>query len=163
MLQHVIKWAVFAAAWRQFKPYLWGTVFAVAAVFFITTLHGEFVDYLRLTADLLRNSESNDQSAGPPSGAWLLLSFAIKWLGYVLVAGAWWLYFRSINRQQKKSFKKTKAGVKSSSSVANANSSDDDEQQKRDDAAFDFLRGKASLQGRGDKILSRGSGDERKP
>ncbi len=162
MLQHVIKWAVFAAAWRQAKPYFAGTLLAVVGVLLVDTLHSEFVEYIRLSKDLDPNVTTTGAETGP--GRWLLVSFAAKWLGFAVIAIGWGVYCRRVYRLQRikpeKPAKNSKVRVDTKTSSAAEPTPAELIQQQKDDAAFDFLRNKGKLQGRGDKILKRGQASD---
>ncbi len=152
MIQHLLKWAAVAALWRQGKPYFAGTVFAAAGLLITNTLHAEFVDYIRLTYDLGGAPQAGESSFQP----WILGSFVMKWAVFAVIVATWVVYCRRVSALRSR-------GTKRNSSVNEARSNDaarqtktpeiDPTVQAEEDQAFDFLRKKRKLRGRGDLIL----------
>ena len=158
MLQHLAKWALFAALWRRASPYFVGSLMAAVMVLAVTAVHAEFLDYVRLRHEL-QGPESNSM------GAYLSLSFVIKWLCYGAIALCYALYWvrrsRTIYERKEGVFPRryppavrpTAHGGKSA--TESKAQSADRQLAEDDDAAFDFLRGKRRLRGRSQQLLER--------
>lgn len=157
MIQHLLKWAVIAAFWRQVKPYLSGTLVALLGLLVIGTLHGEFVEYVRLSNDLAANEFSvAKEDGGLGVRTWLLISFVAKWSGFLGVALAWFLYFRRVLAQRTRRSGSTKdnpAAVVRDTQAVDVSVEKDPVILAKEDEAFDFLRTKRKLRGRGELIL----------
>lgn len=154
MLQHLAKWAVLAALWRRLSPYASGTLIAAMLLTVITLLHAEYTDYLRLRREL---------SAIAPDANYVVFSFALKWLAYAVVTGAYVVYVVRVSSRTRSAGGRGWGARPGMPSAAQAGSSrvegktapkalpaDDPEDQ-----AFDFLRTKKRLRGRGDQLLQR--------
>jgi|GEM_PF-1873392 len=157
MLQHLAKWALFAALWRRASPYLLGTVIAVVMVLTVTAIHAEFLDYVRLRHEL-QGPESN------PMGDYLSLSFVIKWLCYGTIAlgyGIYWIRRAKVVSARRQSGRGRRSSgaaqptVGSAGLTAGGSEKIADESLTEDDAAFDFLRDKRRLRGRAQQVLQR--------
>ena len=152
MLQHLAKWALFAAVWRQVRPYLAGTLVAIVALVLITALHAEYVDYLRLSREVAGQSVESTQAST------LLFSFVAKWFAYVVTALSYAVYVgrkalarkvpRGANKAKAKDGSKQVVAAKAVEQTATSAA-----QSEADDRAFDFLRRKGRLESRADKLL----------
>ncbi len=158
MLQHVAKWALLATLWRRASPYIVGSVIAVGMVFAVTVIHAEFLDYVRLRNEL----QGGEQGS---VGNYLSLSFIIKWLCYGAIALCYSIYWvrrtRAISARKHGGFSRRPSAIKRSATdrshlLAESNPpSVHDDLTEDDDAAFDFLRDKRRLRGRGQQLLDR--------
>lgn len=158
MLQHLAKWALFAALWRRASPYLFGSLMTAVMVLAVTAVHAEFLDYVRLRHEL-QGPERN------PMGEYLSLSFVIKWLCYGAIALGYAVYWvrrsRTVHERKEGVFpRRSPVAVRPSAhrdkSVSESKAqSTDRELVEDDDGAFDFLRGKRRLRGRSQQLLER--------
>ena len=158
MLQHLAKWALFAALWRRASPYLVGSFMAAVMALAVTAVHAEFLDYVRLRHEL-QGPESN------PMGEYLSLSFVIKWLCYGAIALGYAVYWvrrsRTVHERKEGVFPRRSPPAERPSahkgkSVTESKAQSAERQLiEDDDAAFDFLRGKRRLRGRSQQLLER--------
>lgn len=152
MLQHLVKWAVMGALWRQARPFLTGTILAVLGLFVVDTLHAEFVEYVRLSRDFA----GSDLSRFDPQ-TWLMASFLTKWLCFFVIVSVWALHVRRRMKGtagQRTQRPATGSGKARARDVAMSPERDRGmAKEDIDDAAFDFLRQKKRLRARGDIVL----------
>ena len=164
MLQHLVKWAVVGALWRAVRPFFAGTVLAVVGLVVVDTLHAEFVEYVQLSQNLAEGESAADAS-GWSLQTWLLASFITKWLLFLFIVGGWLLHWRrkvltmSPDKSQlsglRRNRKPSASRLSSDAAVLNTSSSaqDSSNAEAEEDAAFDFLREKPRLRGRGEFVL----------
>lgn len=150
MLQHIVKWAVLAAAWRQVRPYLVGTLLAIAAVLIVDTLHAEFLAFLKIRSDLVK-LDAAAESLSP----WLMTSFLTKWAAFLTIFIGWLFYLRSRRRLLKKIPRGRDASGAGKKLLKTKNAQTPEAVRKviEDDKAFDFLRTKGHLRTRGEILL----------
>ena len=148
MLQHLVKWAVLAAAWRQVRPYLIGTLVAIVALLIIDTLHAEFLAYLKIRSDLVKFDVSTDNLS-----PWLMTSFLAKWTSFLGILIGWFFYLTSRRRALKKTPRAR--DVSGSLKAQKLQTSQEAKKTIEDDKAFDFLRIKSHLRTRGEILLDK--------
>lgn len=150
MLQHIVKWAVLATAWRQVRPYLVGTLIAILAVLIVDTLHAEFLAYLKIRSDLVK-FDTSVENLSP----WLMASFFAKWASFLAILIGWLFYLKSRRRRLRKIPRARDASGTSAKLLKTQNSHTPEAVKKAivDDKAFDFLRTKSHLRTRGEILL----------
>ena len=144
MLGQFVKWAALAAVWTKIKPVFWGTLATVLFTVAVSTVHGEFVEFLWIDQEL--------SGASAPLASqvrvWLVFSYLGKFALILLSTSAWLFYLK-----HKGCFANGKQTQAADKALANATVLTEKPARARYSKEFEFLRGDRPLRGRGQAIL----------